>query len=573
MFVVLSVAFVALQLSASPAASIEPPDPLPAPGATLNSSAARITVLRPGLFRLQLDRSHGLDDRATFQVVNRRSPVPTFRDISAEMPPGSLGVATAVANLSVQSNGLVTFDCAGRAGWHWDSAGKGGKSPSAVEEFGMPISRRGVYVLDDSETARLGGGDSNTIAWWELPKAIPSPPPPPPPTPPPVDTCAKPQVGTDCAPNQARVKLSLANQTQASCCAACNKDKSNPGSSEPCVAWVWGPLAPGDHGTNCWLQTSCRSTVKNPARTFGGAADWPPLPAPPPPTLTDLYFMCYANDHQEGMRQLTTITGTGPLLPMAAYGVWYSGCCIPDLYNSTAVRTLLLAEYRRQDLPLDVFVFDFFWHRRNGWGGYSWDRTDFPDGEELFASFRDGTNPYGAPIKTLNNHHPNGYVITPAGEDRYDAFAEAMGADPAKNETFACDFYNRTYVSALQTTMLAAVEDYPWIDCVTCSVHADCGKHPGAPANLDFNLLTNYAFDAQFALKNQRSLTLNRLPGRGDGSNYNDQPLNGSQLVGNLGAHRYPAAWTGDVGDGLTDLANSVSLFTAAFAGTTRGSV
>ena len=33
-----------------------------------------------------------------------------------------------------------------------------------------------------------------------------------------------------------------------------------------------------------------------------------------------------------------------------------------------------------QDLPLDMFVFDFFWHRRNGWGGYSWDRTDFPDG-------------------------------------------------------------------------------------------------------------------------------------------------------------------------------------------------
>ena len=63
--------------------------------------------------------------------------------------------------------------------------------------------------------------------------------------------------------------------------------------------------------------------------------------------------------------------------------------------------------------------------------------------------------------------------------------------------------------------MLAGVEDYPWVDCVTCSVHGDCGKHPGAPANLDFNLLTNYAFDAQFSLQNQRSLTLNRLPGSG----------------------------------------------------------
>ena len=63
--------------------------------------------------------------------------------------------------------------------------------------------------------------------------------------------------------------------------------------------------------------------VKNPSRTFGGATDWPPLPSPPPPAPTDLYFMCYADDHQEGMKQLTTITGTAPLLPMAAYGVWY----------------------------------------------------------------------------------------------------------------------------------------------------------------------------------------------------------------------------------------------------------
>jgi hypothetical protein len=195
------------------------------------------------------------------------------------------------------------------------------------------------------------------------------------------------------------------------------------------------------------------------------------------------------------------------------------------------------------------------------------DREHFPDGEELVASFRDGTNPYGAVVRTLNNHHPNGYVIKPSGEDRYADFAKAMGADPAQNASFACDFYNRTYVVALQTTMLAGVEDFPWIDCMSCSVHGDCGNHPGAPANLDFNLLANYAFDAQFELQNQRSLTLNRLPGRGDGSNYNDAPLNGSKLQTNLGAHRYPAAWTGDVGDGRGDLANSVSLFPASFAG------
>jgi hypothetical protein len=79
---------------------------------------------------------------------------------------------------------------------------------------GMPVSRRGVYVLDDTNTARLSGGDSSTIAWWELPKTAAGPPPPPPPAPPPKDTCAKPQPATDCAPNEARVKTSLDNTVQ-----------------------------------------------------------------------------------------------------------------------------------------------------------------------------------------------------------------------------------------------------------------------------------------------------------------------------------------------------------------------
>jgi hypothetical protein len=25
------------------------------------------------------------------------------------------------------------------------------------------------------------------------------------------------------------------------------------------------------------------------------------------------------------------------LMPLAAYGMWYSGCCISDLYNQSAV--------------------------------------------------------------------------------------------------------------------------------------------------------------------------------------------------------------------------------------------
>ena len=55
-------------------------------------------------------------------------------------------------------------------------------------------------------------------------------------------------------------------------------------------------------------------------------------------------------------------------MPLPTYGVWYSGCCIPDLYTQSAVQDLL-ASYYQLDLPLDTFVLDFFWHRRGQWGG------------------------------------------------------------------------------------------------------------------------------------------------------------------------------------------------------------
>ena len=133
---------------------------------------------------------------------------------------------------------------------------------------------------------------------------------------------------------------------------------------------------------------------------------------------------------------------------------------------------------------------------------------------------------------------------------------------------------------ALQNTLLDSVEDYPWVDC-SCTSRSCCsgaGKNKSGqalqPLNLDFQLHTNFAFDAIFAKHNRRSITLNRVPGRGDGSNYNDAPLNGSCttkfgtcLKHNLGAHRYPAAWTGDIGDDPIKLANSISLFPAACTG------
>lgn len=133
-----------------------------------------------------------------------------------------------------------------------------------------------------------------------------------------------------------------------------------------------------------------------------------------------------------------------------------------------------------------------------------------------------------------NNLHPNGYVITKASEDNYDGFAKAMGHDPSDNRAYTCDFYDRAYMTALQDQLVSRVMDYPWVDCSCtsrgCCSGAENDKTGDAlqPLNLDAQLQANFAWDSLYAAKGLRSLTMNRVPGRGDGTNYNDAPLNGS---------------------------------------------
>ena len=59
--------------------------------------------------------------------------------------------------------------------------------------------------------------------------------------------------------------------------------------------------------------------------------------------------------------------------------------------------------------------------------------------------------------------------ISPDNEDRYAAFAAAMGADPAGNLSFGCNFYDAKYVRALHSALLTPLADWPWFDCITCA--------------------------------------------------------------------------------------------------------
>ena len=445
------------------------PDPSTSDLAIVDSPwGARVSVLQEGLFRLQLGGTSRFDERATFNVVNRKLPVPAFN--SSLSVTAGLVVTTAAATITVwppvaaanaplppteSSVHQVSFSCpAGASNWTSQVSVAGGLNSSEGGTLPVvPVSMRGWYVMDDTATLRLAGGNESDLDWWQ--------------------------------------------------------------------------------------------------HTFA-------------PAGTDLYLFCYGNDFSSGMRQLTSVTGAAPLLPLESYGVWHAQCCDPALYTQQGLSELVMAAYKEHDVPLDVLNLDMSWHRP-GWSSYSWDHTRFPDVPALMASLKSGDNAYGAQLKLILNHHPGGAVIGPESEDRYAQFAEAMGVDPALNQTFSCDFYNQTYVQSLYRAILAPLADWVWIDeSGATSTNGQCGI---GPPNLDWNLIANYAFnELQERTFKRRAFTLNRRPGRADGNNSHWEVLSGAALVGNVGAHRYPGAFAGDIDPAVPTLPRTVALFPEAAA-------
>jgi alpha-glucosidase (family GH31 glycosyl hydrolase) len=141
----------------------------------------------------------------------------------------------------------------------------------------------------------------------------------------------------------------------------------------------------------------------------------------------DWYFFGYGKDYQAGLDALMTVSGPVPLPRRATLGSWY---CRWYPFTSEEYRELV-AEYGREQVPLDVLVLDMDWHRLDavdglgmqdltlGWTGYSWNRDLLPDAEELVREMKDK----GLTL-ALNDHPHDGLRHH---EDGYADFMQAMG--------------------------------------------------------------------------------------------------------------------------------------------------
>ena len=93
--------------------------------------------------------------------------------------------------------------------------------------------------------------------------------------------------------------------------------------------------------------------------------------------------------------------------------------------------------YEERGLPLHVLVMDMEWHEmfrtpcyksgKGAWGGYSWNKTLFPDPAAFVAKLHNSRGPLGIQV-AANTHQDEGID---ACQDNYAAFAAAIGvADP-----------------------------------------------------------------------------------------------------------------------------------------------
>jgi hypothetical protein len=128
----------------------------------------------------------------------------------------------------------------------------------------------------------------------------------------------------------------------------------------------------------------------------------------------DTYFFGHGHEYTQALQDYTLVGGKIAMPPRYVTGIWW--CVIPlhifcsgiprlsdsklflvsalfypfysssphppkrsRWYNLNNENVMdIVEDYHALSFPLDVFVLDMDWHTKQGWGGYSWDKSLFP---------------------------------------------------------------------------------------------------------------------------------------------------------------------------------------------------
>ncbi|PZE66097.1 MULTISPECIES: TIM-barrel domain-containing protein [unclassified Curtobacterium] len=182
------------------------------------------------------------------------------------------------------------------------------------------------------------------------------------------------------------------------------------------------------------------------------------------PGRRDVTVFAYGRDYDAALRTYHAVSGPPSRMPRWALGNWWSRY---HPYSDTSYLELL-DRFAAEHLPFSVAVIDMDWHRvdsvpprfGNGWTGYSWEPSLFPDPEAFLAEL------HRRGMRTTLNLHPADGVR--AFEDAYPAVARAMGVDPETEQPIAFDPTDRRFLQAYFEQLHRPLEeqgvDFWWID-------------------------------------------------------------------------------------------------------------
>ena len=342
-------------------------DPVATPASIVASgSCARFTMLTERLVRMESSASAGnFDERASFAVINRRLPEPAFhvrRNATATV------ISTADLRLT-HTHGGSSSACSST-----------GFAPGEVEV---------ALLVPPHSTWRSG-----QIA-------------------PPAD---RPSSVARIMPDAANLNGTMNEGPSFAGGLDCY---SHPPECEQRYRQVIGQGLLSRAGFTLVNDTNNTRLIPSPPPTIGAPVltwQW----FDPPSTRTsnhvdaeDLYILASGLEYERALSDWAAISGPPSLPPLAALGVWYSRY-FP--YGSASYAKDVIGEYKSHSLPLSVGVLDVPWHNIdyaisdlgpdkngsypypnhqgtagpgrgcNGWDGFTFNRTLFPDPASFFGS-------------------------------------------------------------------------------------------------------------------------------------------------------------------------------------------
>ncbi|GMI09348.1 hypothetical protein TrLO_g6804 [Triparma laevis f. longispina] len=234
----------------------------------------------------------------------------------------------------------------------------------------------------------------------------------------------------------------------------------------------------------------------------------------------DTYVFTHGLDFKQALADYKRVGGAMPIPPRHSLGIWFTRWIN---YNGFDVDNIV-KEYAERSLPLDIFVLDMNWHKKNDWTGYTFDDRLFPyGGGEVINPLKDKLGiKFGA-----NIHDDDGIGFF---EKSYEAMASAVNFDTSNNDTvpfMSCS--SPDYAYALEDAVLQPLEKedgigFWWIDWQQGPTEGGC---LGDKYNPTIQLSKLRITDNIRRGEEERSMILARW--------------------GGLGNHRYQVGFSGDV--------------------------